>query len=189
MHVPARKVRPLHSQSSARPAALPGMPLGRPYVPVWVRLLRRWEDREASSGGDPSEKATAPTTETCERKEHVSPKSYRKAGTQHAVEEYGRRELEDRELPESFREAGCPESFCSGTVAKHAVEEHGYSDLQECESSAGLGETFASELSWSADGANFGSRGVFLVSSDGRISVGRVQGPAVLCCRLNPICA
>jgi hypothetical protein len=147
------------------------------------------EDREASSGGGPAEKATAPSTETCERKEHDSPKSYRKAGAQHAVEEYGRRELEDREPPESFREAGCPESFCSGTVAKHAVKEHGYSDLQECESSAGFGETFASEPSWSADGANFGSRGVFLVNFVGRFSVGRVQGPAVLCCRLNPICA
>jgi hypothetical protein len=67
-------------------------------------------------GGDPAETATAPSTETCERKEHDSPESYRKAGAQHAVEEHGRRELVDREPPESFREAGWPRVRCASGV-------------------------------------------------------------------------
>ena len=45
----------------------------------------------------------------------------------------GKCELKDREPPESFREVGCPESFCSGTLAQHAVKEHGQRDLKDRE--------------------------------------------------------
>ena len=71
----------------------------------------------------------------CELKERDSPESYEKAGAQHAVREHGQSELKDREPPESMREMGCPESVCSGTLAKHAVKEYGHSELHECDSS------------------------------------------------------
>ena len=56
-----------------------------------------------------------------------------KAVAQHAVKEYGQSELKDRESPESFREVGCPESFCSGTPAQLAVKEHGQRELKDRE--------------------------------------------------------
>ena len=81
--------------------------------------------------------------EQCELKESDSPRNHEKAGAQHAVREHGQSELKDREPPESLRALRCPESFCSGTLAKHAVEEHGHSELQEGDSSDDFGEPFA----------------------------------------------
>ena len=92
-------------------------------------------------------------------KESDSPRNHEKAGAQHAVREHGQSQLKDRGPPESRRAVRCPESCCSGTLAKQAVEEHGHSELQEGDSSVdsmyvpAAAEAALSEQSEAAAGA------------------------------------
>ena len=48
-----------------------------------------------------------------------------------AVKVHGRSELKEHESPENFSVQGCPESCCSGTLAKLAVWESGQCELEE----------------------------------------------------------
>ena len=60
-----------------------------------------------------------------------------------AVKKHGRSELKEHESPESFREEGCPESCCSGSLAKHAVRECGQCELKERDSPKSYGKAVA----------------------------------------------
>jgi hypothetical protein len=60
-----------------------------------------------------------------------------------AVKVHGRSELKEHESPENFREKGCPESCCSGTLAKLAVWECGQCELEGCDLPKSCGKAVA----------------------------------------------
>ncbi len=60
-----------------------------------------------------------------------------------AVKVNGRSELKEHDSPENSREKGCPESCCSGTLAKLAVGKCGQCELEECDLPESCGKAVA----------------------------------------------